>query len=86
MTTLWLRGYRVVLVDEVAEQIVTFDVESRGSTGNRAGRCGNAEVDASVWALSVAMADVLPKSTVEVTAAENEQPVAAFGTHRPHQR
>jgi hypothetical protein len=30
MTPLWLRGHRVVLVDEATEHVVTNDVDRRG--------------------------------------------------------
>jgi hypothetical protein len=70
-------------VDEAAEHVVTIDVmKRRGSGGDRAG--GNFEIDATMWALSVVVADVLPKDTLKVAATENKHPVEAFVSHRPH--
>ena len=61
-------------MDEAAEHVVTIDVmKRRGSGGDRAG--GNFEIDATMWALSVVVADVLPKDTLKVAATENKHPV-----------
>jgi hypothetical protein len=75
--------HRAILVDEATEHVVTVDaMERRGSAADLTG--GHFKIDSTVRALSVVMADVLAKYPFEVTVAQNEQPVEAFGAHGPH--
>jgi len=84
LTSLWLRGHRVVLVNEAAQHVVTNDVDRRGWNLDRAGGCGHAEVDPSVGPLLVVVADVLPQHPLEVPPAQDERPVQALGPHGSH--
>jgi hypothetical protein len=67
----------VVFVDESAEKIATLD--------RRGGWCGSSnrlwwlQSECSVWALAVVMRRVDAEHVREVAAAEDEQPVEAFG-------
>src|SRR5664280_2159855 len=75
--------HRAILVDEATKHVVTVDaMERRGSAADLTG--GHFKIDSTVRALSVVMADVLAKYPFEVTVAQNEQPVEAFGPHGPH--
>jgi len=69
VTPPWLRGHRVVLVDEATQDIVTFEVERRGRSGDRSRRCGHAKGDASVGTPLVVVAGVLPKDSFEMAMA-----------------
>src|SRR5450755_3625751 len=81
--TAWLRGHRVVLVNESAQHVVTTDVLGcRGSGGGRSG--GHVELDTSMRTLVVVVADILTKDSFEVTLAQNEQPVEALRSDGPH--
>jgi hypothetical protein len=73
----------VVLVDETAEHVVTMDVEQWGI-----GRCsvvghGYLKVDTTMRALPVVVIDIFTKYPFEMTLAQDEHPVEAFGPHRP---
>src|ERR1700688_1203557 len=52
-TSVWLRGHRVVLVDETAQHVVTTDTERSGSGGDPAAGHRHFKIDASVRALLV---------------------------------
>jgi hypothetical protein len=80
----WLRGHRAVLVDEAAKHVVTMDGQRRGSGDDFSAGHRHTEVDSTMRALSVLVVLVLSKDSFELTVAQNEQPVEAFGTNRPH--
>lgn len=80
----WLCSHQVVFVDEPAKNVVTVDVPQRGSDGEAFARHRHLKIDASVRALLVVMADVFSKDSVEVAAANDEQPVQAFGANCPY--
>ena len=57
-------------MDEATEHIVTMDVERRGNSGHPAVEDGPTDVDASVGALLVVVAGVLPEDgTVALSRA-----------------
>src|SRR5664279_6580108 len=77
----WLRGNRVVLVDEAAQDVATIDVERRGNAGHSAVGHGHTEIDATMWTLSVVVGDVLPKHSLQMPASEDEHVVETFVAH-----
>jgi len=78
-----LCGRRVVF-NEPAKNVLTMDALQRGSGDDLFAGHGHAEIDTSVRALSVVVADILTKYSFEVTVAQNDEPVEAFGADRPH--
>jgi hypothetical protein len=72
----------VVLVDEVAQHVVTVDVVRQGSESDPTG--GHFEIDATVRALSVVVAAIPATDSFEVASAKNGHQVEAFRPHGPH--
>jgi hypothetical protein len=56
---------------------------NQGQTGGRAGRF---QPKRSVWTVLVEVLDVDPEDLLQVPAAEDQQPVKAFGVDAPHHR
>jgi hypothetical protein len=80
----WLRGHRVVFVNEPAKDVVTMHDLQRGGDVQAFARHRYLKIDASVRALLVVMVDVLRKDPFEMAMAQNEQPIEAFGANRPY--
>ena len=81
--SVWLRGLRVVLVDETAQHVVTTDTERWGSGDDPRAGHRHFKIDASVRTLLVVVGDILAKNPLQVTATEDEHPVETFGPNGP---
>jgi hypothetical protein len=69
-------------VNKATEHVVASDVKRRGSCRVLSSG-GHTEVDATMRPLSVVVTDVLPKDSIEMASAHDEQPVEAFVSNRP---
>ena len=79
----WLRGHRQVPVDETTKHVVAIGVlEQWESGGDHTGR--HLEIDASMRALAVVIADELPMSSLKMAIVEDEGPIQAFSPDRLH--
>jgi hypothetical protein len=68
----------VVFVDESAESVAALNLAGGRRTGG-SGWNGREQGESSVWALAVVVRRVAAEHVLEVTAAEDQQPVEAFG-------
>ena len=59
------------------------DVKRRGSSRDLSSG-GHAETDATMRPLSVVVTDVLPKDSIEMASAHDDEPVEAFVSNRPN--
>ena len=59
-------------------------LERWGSGDGAVGGHRHLKIDSSMRALSVVVADVVPKYSFEMSMAHNENPVEAFSANRPH--
>src|SRR6266536_205729 len=74
----------VVFVDQSAESVAAFDFSAaRWLVG--VCRVGREQRESAVRALGVVMRRVAAEHVLEVAAAEDQQPVEAFGADRPHE-
>jgi hypothetical protein len=60
--SVWLRGHWAVLVDEIAQHVVTMGTERRGSGGDPHAGHGHFKTDTSMGALLVVVPDVLAEN------------------------
>ena len=74
---------RVVLVNETTEHVATTDAKRWGIAGGPVAGQRHTEVESSVRAVLVVVADVLAKDHLQMTSADHEHPVKAFGSNRP---
>jgi hypothetical protein len=73
----------VVLVNETTEHVTAADAKRSGGGGGSVAWQRHAEVESSVRTMFVVVLDVLAENRREVTTAEHEHPVEAFGSDRP---
>ena len=68
-----------VFVDEVAEEVAAFDCASGRREGF--GGLGWSQWGCAVWSLAVVVGHVSAEGVFEVAAADDEEPVEAFGAY-----
>ena len=73
----------VVLVNETTEHVTAREAKRWGGGGGSVARQRHGEVESSVWATFVVVLDLLAENRREVTTAEHEHPVEAFGSDHP---
>ena len=77
-----------VLVEQTAEQVTSTHpalpiLADDGRPGGSVWRC---KPERPVGTVAVVMLDVDPEDLLQVAAADDQQPVQAFGADRPHRR